>query len=169
MHPIFLFTHTQYFIMRLLLLINILILTACSTGMTARTSHAPESTARQTTQTSTQKISAVAAWNKSPKITRKNKATISVMERSGVKIHTYLSSHLQATYIIESKNNLVLIDSQFSKEDALDFRAYANSLNKKIERIILTHSHQDHILGYGFAFSDIEGYALEVSKKAIEK
>lgn len=83
-----------------------------------------------------------------------------------VRIHTFISSfaydHIaNATHIIESKNCLVVIDGQFLTPYAQMFRAYANSLNKPIDRVYLTHRHPDHWFGLGAAFADdIRIYAL---------
>ncbi|MEL6322397.1 MAG: MBL fold metallo-hydrolase, partial [Cyanobacteria bacterium J06626_14] len=42
----------------------------------------------------------------------------------------------------------------------LDYRAYADGLDKPIERLIITHEHPDHFLG-SEAFNDVDIYALE--------
>ncbi len=65
-----------------------------------------------------------------------------------------------STYIIESANNLVVIDTQFLLPNAMDFRAYADSLGKPIERVLITHEHPDHFLG-SEAFADVPVFALE--------
>lgn len=64
-----------------------------------------------------------------------------------------------STHIIETPNNLVLLDTQFLLPMALDYRAYADSLGKPIERLIITHAHPDHFLG-SEAFADVDIYAL---------
>ena len=65
-----------------------------------------------------------------------------------------------ATHIIETENSLVLIDTQFLLPNALDFRAYADSLGKPIDRVFITHEHPDHFLG-SEAFADLPVFALE--------
>lgn len=82
-----------------------------------------------------------------------------------VRIHTFISSFAydniaNATHIIESKNTLVLVDGQFLVPYAKQFRAYADSLGKPIERLYLSHRHPDHWFGLGTAFADIAIYAL---------
>jgi glyoxylase-like metal-dependent hydrolase (beta-lactamase superfamily II) len=82
-----------------------------------------------------------------------------------VRIHTFISSFADdnianATHIIESKNTLVLVDGQFLVPYARQFREYADSLGKPIERLYLSHRHPDHWFGLGAAFSDIAIYAL---------
>lgn len=91
---------------------------------------------------------------------------IKIVRRAGdVRIHTFISAFTDdnianATHIIESKNKLVLVDGQFLVPYALQFREYANSIGKKIERLYLSHRHPDHWFGLGAAFSDIPIYAL---------
>ena len=82
-----------------------------------------------------------------------------------VRIHTFIASYTgnniaNATHIIESANSLVVVDGQFLAPYARQFRAYANSLNKQIERVYLSHRHPDHWFGMPTAFSDQTVYAL---------
>jgi glyoxylase-like metal-dependent hydrolase (beta-lactamase superfamily II) len=92
---------------------------------------------------------------------------ILIAKRSGdVRIHTFISAFTDsnianATHIIESKNSLVLIDGQFLATYARKFRAYADSLDKPIDRLYVSHRHPDHWFGLGTAFDDVEIYALE--------
>lgn len=72
-----------------------------------------------------------------------------------------------STHIVETSNSLVLIDTQFLLPMALDYRAYADSLNKPIERLIITHEHPDHFLG-SEAFADVDVYALSEVSDFIE-
>jgi glyoxylase-like metal-dependent hydrolase (beta-lactamase superfamily II) len=90
-----------------------------------------------------------------------------VKQAGDVRIHTFISSYeddniANATHIIESKNVLVLIDGQFLTPYAQQFREYADSLGKPIDRIYLSHRHPDHWFGLGAAFSDCASimYAL---------
>jgi glyoxylase-like metal-dependent hydrolase (beta-lactamase superfamily II) len=82
-----------------------------------------------------------------------------------VRIHTFVASFeynniANATHIVETKNQLVLVDGQFLVPYAKAFRAYADSLGKPIERVYLSHRHPDHWFGLGAAFSDVTIYAL---------
>ena len=89
-----------------------------------------------------------------------------VVKRSGdVTIHTFISSYedgniANATHIIESRNVLVVIDGQFYRSYAKLFREYADSLNKPIDRLYISHRHPDHWFGTGDAFSDVAIYTL---------
>jgi len=90
---------------------------------------------------------------------------IIVKQAGDVRIHTFISSFAynniaNATHIIESKNTLVLVDGQFFVPYARQFRDYANSLEKPIERLYLSHRHPDHWFGLGTAFRDVAIYAL---------
>ncbi|MGO7778327.1 MBL fold metallo-hydrolase, partial [Rhizobium johnstonii] len=74
---------------------------------------------------------------------------IKIVRRAGdVRIHTFISAFTDdnianATHIIESRNKLVLVDGQFLVPYALQFREYANSIGKEIDRIYLSHRHPD--------------------------
>ena len=89
-----------------------------------------------------------------------------VVKRTGdVRIHTFVSSFeysniANATHIIETKHQLVLVDSQFLVPYARAFRDYVDSLGKPVERLYLSHRHPDHWFGSGAAFSDVTTYAL---------
>jgi glyoxylase-like metal-dependent hydrolase (beta-lactamase superfamily II) len=88
------------------------------------------------------------------------------------RIHTYVSpedSFGDSTHIIESTNYLVIIDTQYLVKYSKDFRKYADSLNKTIAGVIITHSHPDHYFGLATAFSDVPSYALRSVINQIEK
>ena len=98
-----------------------------------------------------------------------------VAKRVGdVRIHTFLSSFADdnianATHIVESRNALVLIDGQFLVPYAQQFREYADSLGKPIDRLYLSHRHPDHWFGLGVAFSDVAIYALPETISFLEQ
>ncbi|MER6068558.1 MBL fold metallo-hydrolase [Streptomyces sp. NPDC001817] len=100
---------------------------------------------------------------------------IMVVKRTGdVRIHTFVSSFAysniaNATHIIETRNQLVLVDGQFLVPYARAFRDYADSLGKPIERLYLSHRHPDHWFGLGTAFSDIAIYALPETMSFIQE
>lgn len=86
-------------------------------------------------------------------------------------IHTFTSpeeSGLVNTQIIETKNNLIVIDAQFLLPDASKAREYIDSLNKPIERLIISHSHPDHWFGSEL-FKDTKIYSLKEVKDEIEQ
>lgn len=97
---------------------------------------------------------------------------VSATRYGNVRIHTFISTYMgdniaNATHIIESPNSLVLIDAQFLSVYASKFRAYADSLNKPIERLFVSHRHPDHWFGLA-AFADVPIFALEETKTFIE-
>lgn len=86
-------------------------------------------------------------------------------------IHTYTSPEdggLDNTQIIETTNKLIVIDAQFLLPHAKEARDYINSLNKPIERLIISHSHPDHWFGSEL-FADTKIYALKEVKDEIEQ
>jgi glyoxylase-like metal-dependent hydrolase (beta-lactamase superfamily II) len=88
--------------------------------------------------------------------------SISLTSIGGVRLHSYMAggdSFFVNSHIIETPNALVLVDAQFALPYAQNFRAYAESLGKPIERIIVSHAHPDHYLGLE-VFADAPQYAL---------
>lgn len=91
---------------------------------------------------------------------------ILVAKRAGdVRVHTFVSSFLDnnianATHIIEGPTKLVLVDGQFLAPYARQFREYADTLGKPIDRVYLSHRHPDHWFGLGTAFRDVPVVAL---------
>lgn len=101
---------------------------------------------------------------------RETGAMISIHEAGDIVVHSYLApqqAFANNTYILELANSLVLIDTQFLLPNAMDFRAYTDSLDKPIDRVIITHEHPDHFLG-SEAFADVDVYALAEVAAAIE-
>ena len=98
-----------------------------------------------------------------------------VVKRAGdVRIHTFVASFeysniANATHIIETKNQLVLVDAQFLVPYARAFREYADSLGKPIDRLYLSHRHPDHWFGMAAAFSDVTVFALPETMSFIEE
>jgi hypothetical protein len=96
-----------------------------------------------------------------------------IVKRIGdIRIHTFISSFeknniANATHIIEN-DKLVIIDAQFFKYYALEFRKYIDSLEKPIERLYISHRHPDHWFGLDTAFKDIPVYALKETIDFIE-
>ena len=100
--------------------------------------------------------------------------TMVAKQAGEVRIHTFVSSFTydniaNATHIIETKNQLVLVDGQFLAPYARAFRDYADSLGKPIERLYVSHRHPDHWFGLGTAFSDVTIYALPETASFIQE
>ena len=87
-----------------------------------------------------------------------------VKESGDVKIHTFVAPESfisNATHVIETKNQCIVIDGQFVVPYALQFREYVDAIGKPISRVYLSHGHPDHFFGIGAAFADCEIYALQ--------
>ena len=87
---------------------------------------------------------------------------VTVQDLDGVTVHSLTASEAvfaNSTHIIETENSLVLIDTQFLLPNALEMRAYADALDKPIDRVYITHEHPDHFLG-SEAFNDVPVFAL---------
>lgn len=71
-------------------------------------------------------------------------------------MHTFLSKGLPGglgsvnSHVFESKNSVLIIDAQFYKAAALELKDFVLSLNKPVEKIIVSHAHPDH--GFGAAY-----------------
>lgn len=90
-------------------------------------------------------------------------AKVIIYNLGKVKIHTYISPEESlgtTTHIIETPNYLSIIDSQYMIPYSKEFREYANSLNKTIAGVVISHSHPDHYFGLTSSFSDVLSYAL---------
>lgn len=90
---------------------------------------------------------------------------------SGLTIHTYVAgedSFGTATHILETPGGLQIIDTQYLRKYAQEFRAYADSLNKGISLVIISHAHPDHYFGLEY-FQDVTSLAFpEVINKIKE-
>jgi len=75
---------------------------------------------------------------------------VTVHKLGAVTLHSYTApegSAMVNTHIVETANELHVIDAQFVQGFAAEARAYADSLGKPISQLYLSHSHPDHILG----------------------
>ncbi len=88
-----------------------------------------------------------------------------VARHGGVTLHTCVSPAdgvLVNAHILETPRRLVIFDAQFFTAYADEVARYAASLNKPVERIVLSHIHPDHWSGLGVlhaAFPDAPIYA----------
>ncbi len=100
---------------------------------------------------------------------RESGMTVTVQQAGDVTVHSLTAPEqvfANSTHIIETENSLVVIDTQFLLPNAADFRAYADSLGKPIDRVFITHEHPDHFLG-SEAFNDLPVFALAEVAAAI--
>ena len=92
-----------------------------------------------------------------------NSTTLVIKDFQGVKIHSFISPYLyaaNATHVIETAHELVVVDSQFLNPMAQAFRAYVDSLGKPVNRVFISHGHPDHYFGLASTFSDCKAYSL---------
>ena len=90
-------------------------------------------------------------------------AKVWVHDFGSIRVHTYMApfkAFANTTHIVESPTALVVIDPQMTVASARDARGYADSLNKPIERLVVSHAHPDHYLGVAAAWEDVEVHAL---------
>jgi glyoxylase-like metal-dependent hydrolase (beta-lactamase superfamily II) len=97
-----------------------------------------------------------------------------VKQTPDVRVHTFVASFADdnianATHIVETANQLVLVDAQFLAPYAMAFRDYADSLGKPIDRLYLSHRHPDHWFGVGAAFGDVAVHALPETTAFIQE
>jgi glyoxylase-like metal-dependent hydrolase (beta-lactamase superfamily II) len=97
--------------------------------------------------------------------------TIVVNRKGACTLHTYLSpedGEMVCSHIIETSKRLVLVDVQLLMPYAREVRAYADSLGKPIERVIVTHTHPDHWMGLE-AFADLPTFALRETREELAR
>ena len=89
---------------------------------------------------------AAAADNQSDSVS----GLVSVFNLGSVTLHSYMapgSSSVVTTQIVETPNELHIIDTQFIQSIAKETRDYADTLGKPVAGIYLSHWHPDHVLG----------------------
>ncbi|WP_416971798.1 MBL fold metallo-hydrolase [Streptomyces sp. 4F14] len=76
--------------------------------------------------------------------------TVTVLDKGAVRIHSYMSpadTFHATTQLIETPARIVAIDAQLNPAYADEAVAYAKSLGKPVDRLIITHAHPDHYNG----------------------
>ena len=94
---------------------------------------------------------------------RNNSTTLVIKDFQGVKIHSFISPYpyaANATHVIETVHELVVVDTQFLNPIAQAFRAYVDGLGKPVNRVFISHGHPDHYFGLASAVSDCKAYSL---------
>ena len=71
---------------------------------------------------------------------------VSIIGMNEHKIHTFYG--VSNSHIIETPEKLILVDAQFNFKLAKALKQYIESLDKPLDRIILSHAHPDHWFGY---------------------
>ena len=76
------------------------------------------------------------------KMAQKN---VSVLDLGTTKIHTFYG--ISNSHIIETENELRVIDAQMTFSSAKKLKAYIDTLKKPLKAVILSHNHPDHWFG----------------------
>lgn len=94
---------------------------------------------------------------------------VSIQIDDKVTIHHYETSFpiLINSYIIELPTKLVIFDAQFILPAANELLLHARSLNKPIDRIVISHSHPDHYFGLEVFTNVAPIYALDETIREI--
>lgn len=98
-------------------------------------------------------------------------AKIVTTSSNGLVVHTLVAPETGlgvTSHVIETPNALIVVDAQFLTPHARQLRDYCRSLDKPIERIIVTHGHPDHYFGL-VEFEDVPRYALPVVRAQIAR
>jgi len=74
-----------------------------------------------------------------------NNKQVTILGAGEFKIHTYHG--VSNSHIIETKNELRVIDAQFTLSEAKKLRSYIKSLNKPLVEVMISHDHPDHWFG----------------------
>ena len=94
---------------------------------------------------------------------------VQVSRRGGVTFHSYMSPQqglLVCVHVIESANALVVVDAVMLRPHYTELRAYADSLGKPIDRVIVSHLHPDHWFGLA-AFDDVPVHSQQYTHDGI--
>lgn len=98
------------------------------------------------------------------------KGTVTLFKYDQLTVHEYMSpedGELTCSHVLETENKLIIIDVQLLRSYASELRAYADNLNKPIERVIITHLHPDHWFGLEY-FTNSPVYALPEVREQIQ-
>lgn len=96
---------------------------------------------------------------------------VTTNEFSNFTIHTYTSPEsggLVNSQVIETSNQLILVDTQYLLPFATELKEYLSGIKKPIERIIVSHSHPDHWFGNEL-FKDQKIFALQEVRSILEQ
>ena len=95
---------------------------------------------------------------------------ITIHKLGPVTLHSYTAPEASAlvnTHIVETANELHVVDGQFVQSFAAEARAYADSLGKPIKQLYLSHAHPDHVLGAS-QFADIPFVTSDAVRADVE-
>lgn len=99
-------------------------------------------------------------------------ATMTTIDHGKFITHSYQAPADEfgnTSHIIETPCKVIIIDSQYMVPYAKELRSIADSLQKEIVGIIISHAHPDHYLGLGAAFTDIPVWSIKSVQDDIRK
>lgn len=70
---------------------------------------------------------------------------ITTMEFDNLKIHTFYG--VSNSHVLETENELRLVDAQMTLSDAKELKGFMDTLNKPLKQVLLSHNHPDHWFG----------------------
>lgn len=79
-----------------------------------------------------------------------------------VMLHSYISPEqggLVTSQLIETTNSLTMVDTTFLPDTASEIRAVIEHVGKPVDRLIISHGHQDHFTNYP-AFAEFPVFML---------
>jgi glyoxylase-like metal-dependent hydrolase (beta-lactamase superfamily II) len=97
------------------------------------------------------------------------------IDYSDVKFHVFTSEDdgfFVNSVIVEGKSELLLVDAQLTRSNALEVLKIIRTLNKDLKNIYITHEHPDHFLGlevFKDAFPNVKVLANSKVANGIEK
>jgi glyoxylase-like metal-dependent hydrolase (beta-lactamase superfamily II) len=98
-------------------------------------------------------------------------AEIIVTELDGVTVHTVMGPEevlAVTSHVLETKDSLVVIDTQLTTSHSYQLRALCERLGKPILYLLVTHGHPDHYFGL-VSFDDIPSMAFPSVRESIAK
>ena len=97
------------------------------------------------------------------------KGTVTVLKYEKVTVHSYMAPAdglFVTSQILETPNQIVIVDAQYTRPYAMEVLDYVRGLNKSVSRIYVSHSHPDHWNGLS-AFAGYPIYTLPEIKAEI--
>ncbi len=86
---------------------------------------------------------------------------VSTRKTGNVKVHTYSSGGANA--VVVENTRLVIIDSFGGADADAGFKAFADSLNKPIDRIFISHGDDHHWVNIDKLFPNVDLYSAEAA------
>lgn len=77
-------------------------------------------------------------------------------------VHDYVSTTGGAAQIVET-DRLVVFDVPGNAPQNADFKAFADSLGKPVEAVVISHAHEHHWLGVDTLFPGVKVYSTQAS------